>query len=296
MTTGSSAPIRLGIVNGYPRENQDVLTRVGMCSAHGLFERTLQHIRPDLRFSFDTLWLAVLDEPLPDAEAIQQYDAFLWTGSNLTIYEHDPRVTRQVEFARRVFDVGRPQWGSCWGIQIAAVAAGGEVRRNPRGREMGFARKIMLTDEGRSHPMYDGKPPVFDGFISHLDEVTRLPEGAVWLATNDHTAIQALEVRSGRGIFWATQYHPEYELSEVARLITARGEALIREGFFADRSALQNTVERLDGLARDPRRTDLRWDLALGDDILIDRLRQCELRNWLEKIVLPSRVPNFATR
>lgn len=280
-------PVRLGIINGYPRENQEVLTRVGMCSAHGLFERTLRDIRPDLRFEFEILWLAELQIPLPGSEWVEEFDGFLWTGSNLTIYENDPRVIRQVEFARRVLEVGRPQWGSCWGIQIAAAAAGGEVSRNPHGREMGFARKIVLTPEGRAHPMYEGKPLVFDGFISHLDEVTRLPDGATWLATNAHTPVQGLEVRSGNGIFWATQYHPEYELREMARLIIARGDALIREGFFVDRATLEVKVERMEALARDLGRKDLRWDLVLGDDILDDSLRHCELRNWLEKVVLP---------
>lgn len=284
------APVRLGIINGYPNKNQEVLTRVGMCSAHGLFERTLRQIRPDLRFEFEILWLAEPEIPLPERKRIEEFDGFLWTGSNLTIYENDPRVTRQVEFARSVFEAGRPQWGSCWGIQIAAVAAGGEVRANPRGREMGFARKIVLTDEGRTHPMCKGKPLVFDGFISHVDEVTRLPEGATCLATNAHTAVQALEMRYGRGTFWATQYHPEYDLHEMARLIAARSDALIREGFFQDRAAVDAKVERMEALAHNPDRKDLRWDLVIGDDILDDSLRQCELRNWLEKVVLSARV------
>lgn len=282
--------LRLCIINGYPRENQEVLTRTGMCSADGLFVRALRGLRPDLSFEFDTLWLADLDVPFPDREWIESFDGFLWTGSNLTIYEDDPRVVRQVEFARSAFDVGRPQYGSCWGVQIAAVAAGGEVRRNPRGREMAFARKIHLTPEGRTHPMYEGKPEVFDGFISHLDEVTRLPEGARWLATNEHTPVQGLEVQHRNGVFWATQYHPEYDLYEMARLIEARGDALIREGFFADRDALLAKVTRMEALARNPERKDLRWDLVIGDDILNDHIRRCELRNWVEKLLLPSRV------
>jgi len=289
--TPDARRVRLGIINGYPQENQDVLTRVGMCSAHGLFERTLRQIRPDLRFEFEILWPAELHSPLPDRRHIEEFDGFLWTGSNLTIFEDDPRVSRQIEFARLTFEVGRPQWGSCWGIQIAAAAAGGEVRRNPHGREMGFARKIVLTPEGRTHPMYEGKPQVFDGFISHLDEVIRLPEGTVNLATNDHTAVQAMEVRHGSGTFWATQYHPEYTLYEMARLITARGDALIREGFFHDRAAVDAKVERMELLAREPGRKDLRWDLVLGDDILDDQLRQCELRNWLAKQVVRTTVP-----
>ena len=278
--------LRLCIVNGYPEKNREVLTQAGVCGADELYYRAFGALIPGIRL--ETLYIADLDVPLPSAREIEAYDAVVWTGSNLTIYEDDPRVTRQIEFCQRVFNVGRPQFGSCWGVQMAATAAGGEVRKNPRGREMGFARKIMLTPEGRKHPMYEGKPPVFDGFISHLDEVTRLPPAATLLATNEHTRVQALEVRHKNGVFWSTQYHPEYELYEMARLFIARGENLIKEGFFADRAALENRVERMQTLARDPNRKDLRWDLAISDDILDDGLRRLELRNWLDKLVIPS--------
>ncbi len=279
-------PIRLCIINGYPKPNREVLTRAGMCGADELYVRVLKKLVPDVRV--ETLFIADLDTSLPDARQAEGYDGFIWTGSNLTIYEDDPRVTRQIAFSRLIFGIGRPQFGSCWGLQMAAVAAGGEVRKNPRGREMGFARKLHLTAEGRRHPMYEGKPDVFDGFISHLDEVTRLPNGGVLLATNDHTRVQALEVRSGQGVFWATQYHPEYELAEMARLIVARADPLIKEGFFADRAALEAKVQRMEALASDPSRKDLRWDVAVGDDILDDQIRQCELRNWVRKMVMPA--------
>jgi GMP synthase (glutamine-hydrolysing) len=118
----------------------------------------------------------------------------------------------------------------------------------------------------------------------HLDEVFRLPLGARLLAGNEHTPVQALEVRHKKGIFWATQYHPEYDMYEMARLFVARGESLIREGFFPDRSSLEAKVASMETLGRQPDRRDLRWDLAVGDDLLDDRTRQCELRNWLETL------------
>ena len=278
--------VRLLIINPYPAPSREVLDRAGMCGADEIYVRVLQKLVPGVRL--ETLFIADLETPLPPEREIEAYDGLIWTGSNLTIYEDDPRVTRQIEFAGRIFGVGRPQFGSCWGAQMAAVAAGGEVRKNPRGREMGFARKIHLTPEGRRHPMYEGKPDVFDGFISHLDEVTHLPEGGVLLATNEHTRVQAVEVRHKNGTFWATQYHPEYELADVARLIVARVDPLIKEGFFADRTAVDAKVQRMEALAQDPTRKDLRWDLAIGDDILTDEIRQCELRNWLHKLVLPA--------
>ena len=44
---------------------------------------------------------------------------------------------------------------------------------------MGIARKISLTEEGKKHPMYEGKNPVFDAFTSHNDEVCDLGHSAV---------------------------------------------------------------------------------------------------------------------
>jgi len=46
---------------------------------------------------------------------------------------------------------------------------------------------IMLTDAGREHPMMRGRKPVFEAFISHVDEATRLPPGAQLLAGNEFT-------------------------------------------------------------------------------------------------------------
>jgi len=62
-------------------------------------------------------------------------------------------VRGQLDLARAAFAARVPSFGSCWAAQIAVVAAGGIVRANPRGREMGIARKIALTPEGRGHPM-----------------------------------------------------------------------------------------------------------------------------------------------
>jgi GMP synthase (glutamine-hydrolysing) len=274
------------IINGYPEKNRQALTGAGVAGADELYIRVLGKLVPDAKV--DVFMIADPGTSLPRGADIASYDAFIWTGSNLTIYEDDPRVTRQIEFARQVFEVGRPSFGSCWGVQMAAVAAGGEVRKNPNGRELGFGRKIRLTAEGQAHPMYAGKPEVFDGFIMHLDEVSRIPSGARLLATNEHTPVQALEVRHKNGIFWATQYHPEYDLYEMARLFVARNESLIKEGFFADRAALEAKVASMETLGRHPDRKDLRWDLAVEDDVLVDRIRQCELRNWLEKLVMAS--------
>jgi GMP synthase (glutamine-hydrolysing) len=152
---------------------------------------------------------------------------------------------------------------------------------------MGLARKIHLTAAGRAHPFLAGKPPVYSGFISHVDEVTHLPPGAELLATNDFTEVQAIAVDHQAGSFWAVQYHPEYSLRDMARLIVAREPKLLPEGFFADRAALLAYVEQLEALAAAPDRKDLRWQLDIDDDVLSVSVRQLEFANWLERLVLP---------
>ena len=84
---------------------------------------------------------------------LASYDGVAITGSALNVYDGGAHIERQIELARAVFATGMPFFGSCWGLQVAVCAAGGRVRRNPVGREFGFARRIELTDAGRRHPM-----------------------------------------------------------------------------------------------------------------------------------------------
>jgi len=197
-------------------------------------------------------------------------------------------VVRQIELAKRIYGVGVPSYGSCWATQMAVVAAGGEVKKNTKGREWGIARNITRTKEGKESLLLKGKPDRYDGFIMHLDEVTKLPLGATLFATNEHTHVQAVEVKHANGVFWATQYHPEYNLYEMARLIAARAGALVREGFFPTEQAVAEYAEKLRTLHENPEDQVLRNELQIGDDIIDPRIRQQEMRNWIDYLVIPS--------
>jgi GMP synthase (glutamine-hydrolysing) len=278
--------LRMCVINGYPEPNRQVLADTGISQAHELYLDFLRRHAPNA--AVDILYAADLHVALPTASDLAFYDAYIWTGSNLTIYDDDPRVTRQIDLARAIYEVGRPCYGSCWGVQMAAVAAGGEVRKNPKGREWAIARDVQLTEDGLRSPLYLGKPSRFNGFIMHLDEVTRVPPGGRILATNAHTRVQALEVRHGKGVFWATQYHPEYTLYEMARLLIARREALVKEGFFKDTGEIERLSDRMIELSRHPGSEELQAALGIGSDLLDPRIREQELRNWIDHLVLPS--------
>src|SRR6185503_10778919 len=156
---------------------------------------------------------------LPSGQALEGYDGVAITGSGLHIYDGGSAVTRQIDLARAALDAGTPVFGSCWGLQVLTTAAGGTVRKNPKGREVGFGRSITLTEAGRKHPMYNGKHNVFNAPTVHLDEVETLAPGMTVLATNVMSDVQSAEIRSNGAMAWGVQYHPEYPLCEVATIV-----------------------------------------------------------------------------
>jgi len=273
--------MKLLIIDGYPEKSRLQFDKVGMTLAGKLYKKMLFQHMPDA----ETTILYTSDDStmLPSLEVLKTYDGILWPGCNLTVYhDDDERVQRMIEIVDLAFEAGIPQFGSCWAAQIAVYVAGGTVAVNPKGREMGVARKIYLTDAGKSHPMYEGKPPVFDGFISHDDEITVMPKGATILASNYFTSIQAVDVAYKNGSFWATQYHPEYDLKEMARLIVARADKLTSEGYFNSQVDMMNYINILETIAKEPNRKDLRWMAGIDDDLLKDNIRQLEFVNWLK--------------
>jgi GMP synthase (glutamine-hydrolysing) len=217
-------------------------------------------------------------------ETLDSYDGVAITGSSLNIYQREIESLRQIDFIREVFAHGVPMFGSCWGLQLAAVAAGGEVELNPGGREVAFARKITLTEAGRAHPMHVNRAAVFDAPAIHSDTVTRLPQGAIVTAGNDISEVQAAEIRFDRGVFWGVQYHPEYRLHDVAAVIRRYGQTLITEGFFTDMADLGRYVADLSALDADRQRRDIAWRLGLGNDIIDEKLRWTELSNWIASL------------
>ena len=109
--------------------------------------------------------------------------------------------------AERVVAADFPFLGACYGIGTLGVLRGGVVDRT-FGEPVG-AVTIELTDEGRADPVFGVLPDAFDAFLGHKEAVTRLPEGAVLLASSATCPVQAF--RLGEHVY-ATQFHPELDV------------------------------------------------------------------------------------
>ena len=174
-----SSPRLLVIEGNSPQTTAEHVAAGGIPASKG-YSDLLRELLPGA--AVDICYPGDAGASLPAGESLESYDGITITGSALHVYHDGPEVARQVELVRAALATGTPVFGSCWGLQVIAVAAGGSVRKNPKGREIGFGRGIRLTEAGRKHPMYVGKLDVFNAPTVHLDEVEALPAGATILS------------------------------------------------------------------------------------------------------------------
>ncbi len=246
------------------------------------YAATLEQMRPGSRITI----VAPADD---DARVLSigelgDFDAVFLTGSPLHVYDDTPEVRRQLDFMRAVFASGTPSFGSCAGLQVAVAAAGGTVRRMPERMEAGIARRIVATDAGRRHPLLAGRPPAWDAAAIHGDEVETLPPGAVLLAGNAVTRVQAAEIRYDRGVFWGVQYHPELALGEIAVALQRQADDLVEAGLAESPDDVETRADQLTALHRDPARRSLWWMLGVDAELADEARRRTEIRNFLNHL------------
>ncbi|MDP3408146.1 type 1 glutamine amidotransferase [Bosea sp. (in: a-proteobacteria)] len=283
----SSRPLRLLFVDGNTRaQRESHAAGYGGLQPAQAYAEEIAAIEPGI--VADICLPADVGANLPDGAGLQSYDGIVLTGSALHIYQIEPAVTRQIELMRAIYASGTPCFGSCWGIQMGAVAAGGTVTANPNGREVGFARKITPSEAGRNHPLLAGRPAAFDAPAIHLDTVVQPPHGTTILASNAYSQVQAAEIRHEGGVFWGVQYHPEFPLRQVASILGRMVPVLIEEGFRSDEAAAETWLAELRALDADKSRQDLAWAHGLDAEVLDDMRRVTELRNFLDQRVRPQ--------
>lgn len=277
---------RLLLLEGNTAEKRAKARELGVRNSSEIYAQAIAAHFPQIEL--DILNGADEGESIPHGRSWSDYDGFVVTGSSLHAYDTDFAVTNQISLIAEAAEHGLPVFGSCWGLQIAVMAAGGLVAYNPKGREVGFARKIAVNAAGAAHPMFRAKPAVFDAPCIHYDEVVRMPEGATLLASNAHSKVQAAVVPLGKSEVWAVQYHPEFDLAQLVQLYTLYADDMIAQGFFSDEEELVSYRDKLARLIEQPDQAGLAWQLGIDGDILDSRRRAAEIIAWIETKVLEA--------
>jgi len=119
------------------------------------------------------------------------------SGGPASVYDEDAPVVPP-----ELLELGVPVLGICYGMQWMAPALGGEVSPAER-REFGRA-SIAVT---RSEDLFEGVDGHTVVWMSHGDQVTRLPPGFAVYADTETCPIAAMG-DPARG-FFGVQFHPE---------------------------------------------------------------------------------------
>lgn len=223
-------------------------------------------------------------EFLPAGRSYDDYDGMVISGSSLHAYDQTPEVLLQIEGLHRFAETGKPVLGSCWGLQVATIAGGGEVGLSRNGRELGIARKILQTDAGRSHPFLANKPVVYDAPCIHYDEVTRLPDNATLLSSNTHSPIQSAIVPVGQSEVWAVQYHPEFDITQLRMLFELYKEDMIAQNFVQSDEEYDVHLAHYRNMEADLDNPAIAWQLGIDSDVLKADVRSAEIINWIKHV------------
>jgi len=132
----------------------------------------------------------------PEAVRARNPYALILSGGPASVYAEDaPHVDP------RVFELGIPTLGICYGAQLLALDLGGRVDRTGVSE---FGKTAMHVTESL---LLKDTPADQTVWMSHRDTVVAAPEGAAVVASSPATPVAAFESRE-RSLY-GVQFHPE---------------------------------------------------------------------------------------
>ncbi len=156
------------------------------------------------------------------------------TGGPNSVYRED-----SPHCDKKIFDLGIPVLGICYGTQLLAWSTGGTVAPCTVSE---YGKTSMRADP--ACVLFSGLDAAQIGLMSHTDQITVLPEGFRSVASTDNCPNAAIENPARR--LYGVQFHPEVES-------TPNGTAIIR-----------NFLYRVCGAAGDYNLRDLEATLIAG--------------------------------
>ena len=175
--------------------------------------------------------LGVKSDILPinvKAEELQEYQSIILSGGPNNISDK-----QRLSFDEKIFELGKPILGICYGMQLMSDHFGGIIDSN------------IVKEYGQNEIWVDTTMPIFDGMtenqkvlMSHGDTVKNVPNGFKVIGKSGE-AIAAIGNEEKR--MYGLQFHPEVDLTEEGMKIL---ENFIRKvAKYQDFYALDDRIE-----------------------------------------------------
>tara|TARA_B100000003_G_C10907196_1_gene361675 strand:- start:226 stop:1008 length:783 start_codon:yes stop_codon:yes gene_type:complete len=254
------------IVEGNTAEENGSFTEAGIKTHTESLRESLEYLSQDL----------ILDVVNPSSdnninnfnEKLYTYDGLIWGGSSLNIYNDTPEIKKQIEFMKNCQNKVKNILGICWGMQVAVTAAGGQVKK-ANTSHVGIAKEIEINEYGLKHPLYKDKEKKFNSPAFNYDEVVKIPENGICLASNKINKVQSLYFQINKTRVWGLQYHPEITYEKMISLINFRRKRLIEyRKVFKNENDLENHISFIEKEIQ----------------ITVKEKKMLELKNWLKEL------------
>ena len=254
------------IVEGNTAEENRSFREAGIKTHTESLRESLKYISKDL----------VIDVVNPSSDQnidsfndkLHTFDGLIWGGSSLNIYNDTPEIKKQIEFMKNCQNKVKNILGICWGMQVAVTAAGGQVKK-ANTSHVGIAKEIEINEYGLKHPLYKDKEKKFNSPAFNYDEVVKIPENGICLASNKINKVQSLYFQINKTRVWGLQYHPEITYEKMISLINFRRKRLIEyRKVFKNENDLENHISFIEKEIQ----------------VTVKEKKMLELKNWLKEL------------
>ena len=134
-----------------------------------------------------------------------QPKGLIFTGGPQSVFKEESQ-----HIDKKVFELGIPILGFCYGAQLIAHTLDGKVETAPVS-EYGKTKTEVKTDA----TLFRGVPAEISSWMSHTDYISKVPSGFTVTAHTENCPVAAMEDTSRH--IYATQFHPEVQHTEYGK-------------------------------------------------------------------------------
>ena len=112
--------MKILVVNGWTEDGDKDHEKAGCALQKNIFNNLIKELIPDVVVDNYSSYS-------PNKFILDSYEAFMWTGGGGNIYENNQHNKSQLNLCSKILSLGKPIWGSCWGMQVIVTALGKKV-------------------------------------------------------------------------------------------------------------------------------------------------------------------------